>query len=169
MDMDRGRNMAGDDDVIATNNEVLRRMAVAIPDIVENSQAAKTAADQEQRMGLIESAKLYPKAILFSMIMSLGIVMEGYDTALLGNFYAQPAFQHKFGNPVGDGTYQVTAPWQAGLSNGANVGEILGLFGAGMLAESSSPSTSACSLRARSSAACLGAPFRRSPLPTRPT
>lgn len=135
MDMDRDRNMAGDDDVIATNNEVLRRMAVAIPDIVENSQAAKTAADQERRMGLIESAKLYPKAILFSMIMSLGIVMEGYDTALLGNFYAQPAFQHKFGNPVGDGTYQVTAPWQAGLSNGANVGEILGLFGAGMLAE----------------------------------
>ena len=39
--------------------------------------AAATAADNEHRMGLIESIKLYPKAIMFSMIMSLGIVMEG--------------------------------------------------------------------------------------------
>lgn len=132
--MEHDRNVH-DAEVIATNDEVLRKIAQVIPDIVENTQAAKTAADQEHRMGLIESAQLYPKAVLFSMIMSLGIVMEGYDTALLGNFYAQPAFQLKFGKPASNGTNQVSAPWQAGLSNGANVGEILGLFAAGLLAE----------------------------------
>ncbi|KAK4689034.1 MFS transporter, SP family, general alpha glucoside:H+ symporter, partial [Tremellales sp. Uapishka_1] len=102
----------------------------------DQAHAAASAAAHEQSMGLIASARLYPKAIMFSMIMSLGIVMEGYDTSLLGSFYAQPAFQLKFGkNIAADGTHQVSAPWQAGLSNGANVGEILGLLLAGLLAD----------------------------------
>lgn len=36
-----------------------------------------------------------------------------------------PQFQRKYGEQLPDGTYQVTAPWQAGLSNGAVVGEIV--------------------------------------------
>ncbi|ORX38048.1 general substrate transporter [Kockovaella imperatae] len=101
----------------------------------QNAQAARAAADVEHRMGLIESARMYPKAILFSVIMSLGIVMEGYDTALLGNFFAQPAFQLKFGHLADNGTHQVSAPWQAGLGNGAAIGEICGLWAAGLLAD----------------------------------
>ena len=34
-----------------------------------------------------------------------------------------------------DGTYQITAPWETGLSNGAVVGEILGLMITGIIAE----------------------------------
>lgn len=34
-----------------------------------------------------------------------------------------------------DGTYQITAAWESGLSNGANVGEILGLMVTGVVAE----------------------------------
>jgi hypothetical protein len=33
-----------------------------------------------------------------------------------------------FGTQGADGTYQVPARWQAGLSNGANVGAIIGLI-----------------------------------------
>ena len=110
--------------------------AEMIPKTAENTIAAGHAAQYEHQLGLIESIRLYPKAIMFSVIMSLGIVMEGYDTSLLGSFYAQPAFQLRFGDRVAaDGTHQVSAPWQAGLSNGANVGEILGLVVAGILAE----------------------------------
>lgn len=36
-----------------------------------------------------------------------------------------PQFRKKYGEQLPDGTYQVTAPWQAGLSNGAVVGEIV--------------------------------------------
>ena len=54
--------------------------------------------------------------------------MEGYDVCLLSNFYAFPVFNKKYGEQLPDGTYQVPARWQAGLSNGANVGEIIGLF-----------------------------------------
>jgi SP family general alpha glucoside:H+ symporter-like MFS transporter len=53
--------------------------------------------------------------------------MEGFDVVLLGSFYALPQFAKKYGVQAADGTYTVTAAWQAGLSNGAQVGEIIGL------------------------------------------
>jgi len=78
---------------------------------------AKAATDEEKGMTLMQGIRLYPKAILWSVLISTCIVMEGYDLCLLGNFYAFPQFNRKFGHPVGNGTYQVSAPWQAGLSN----------------------------------------------------
>ncbi|KZO95967.1 putative maltose permease [Calocera viscosa TUFC12733] len=86
-------------------------------------------------MSLGDAFRLYPKAIGWSMLLSTAVIMEGYDTNLLGSFYGYPQFQMKYGEPVGDGTYQVTAPWQSGLSNGAQVGEILGLFINGIVSE----------------------------------
>jgi SP family general alpha glucoside:H+ symporter-like MFS transporter len=54
--------------------------------------------------------------------------MEGYDVVLLGSFYALPQFNQKYGvYDEGTGKYIISAPWQAGLSNGAQVGEIIGL------------------------------------------
>jgi len=44
-------------------------------------------------------------------------------------------FQKKYGVALGDVTYSITAAWQSGLSNGANVGEIIGLMFTGYLAE----------------------------------
>ena len=55
--------------------------------------------------------------------------MEGYDTALIGNFYALPAFAAKYGEPIGStSTYTVTAAWQTGLSVAGQIGSIIGLF-----------------------------------------
>ena len=53
----------------------------------------------------------------------------------MGSFYAYPAFQAKYGQLLPDGTVGLTAAWQAGLSNGVNVGEILGLFVNGIVSE----------------------------------
>ena len=53
----------------------------------------------------------------------------------MGSFYAYPAFQAKYGQLLPDGTVGLSAPWQAGLSNGVNVGEILGLFVNGIVSE----------------------------------
>ena len=54
--------------------------------------------------------------------------MEGYDTLLLGQFFANQAFAKRFGifNPVAD-KYEIEAKWQTGLSVGCQVGQILGL------------------------------------------
>ncbi|KAJ5907605.1 hypothetical protein N7495_000287 [Penicillium taxi] len=89
---------------------------------------AKAATDKEQKMGLLQGIRLYPKAVFWSILISTCIAMEGYDISLVNNFYAFPQFNRKYGTLSTDGTYQVSAAWQAGLSNGAYVGEIIGLL-----------------------------------------
>lgn len=96
---------------------------------------AKIATDKEHKMTLWQGIKLYPKAVGWSLLISTCIAMEGYDVCLLSSFYAFPQFNKKYGEMLPDGTYQVPARWQAGLSNGANVGEIIGLFINGYVSE----------------------------------
>ncbi|KAH8721754.1 general substrate transporter [Ilyonectria robusta] len=61
--------------------------------------------------------------------------MEGFDVVLLNNLFAYPPFQKKFGELQPDGSYQLTAAWQSGLSNGTLCGQILGLFVNGIIAD----------------------------------
>ncbi|PTB36684.1 uncharacterized protein TrAFT101_007438 [Trichoderma asperellum] len=96
---------------------------------------ARAATAKEQKMTLLQGIKLYPKAIAWSMIISTCIVMEGYDVSLVNNFYAFDQFNRKYGELFPDGKYQVPARWQSGLSNGAAVGEIIGLFINGFVSE----------------------------------
>ncbi|KAI9642695.1 hypothetical protein NHQ30_008426 [Ciborinia camelliae] len=96
---------------------------------------AKASTEREHNMTLLQGIRLYPKAIAWSLLISTCIAMEGYDVCLLSNFYAFPQFNQKYGEQLPDGTWQVPAKWQAGLSNGANVGEIIGLFINGFVSE----------------------------------
>ncbi|CEJ90390.1 hypothetical protein VHEMI06178 [[Torrubiella] hemipterigena] len=93
------------------------------------------AAAQEHTLSLWHAIRLYPKSIAWSLVMSTAIIMEGYDTILLGSLYAQPAFAKAYGVPVGDGTYQLVAPWQSGLNSGSAIGQLAGLLIAGHLSE----------------------------------
>lgn len=79
-------------------------------------------------MSLLQGIKLYPKAIFWAAVISLGCAMEGYDIALIGNFYAFAPFNRKYGELQPDGSYQVPASWQSGISNGAQCGQIIGLL-----------------------------------------
>ena len=79
-------------------------------------------------MGLLQGIRLYPKAIGWAALIALCCAMEGYDIALIGNFYAFPPFNEKYGQLQDDGSYQVPAQWQAGISNGAQCGQIVGLL-----------------------------------------
>ncbi|KAJ5505662.1 Major facilitator superfamily domain general substrate transporter [Penicillium expansum] len=89
---------------------------------------AKSAAEAEHKMTLLQGIRTYPKAIAWSVLISTCIAMEGYDISLVNNFYAFPQFTRKYGELTSDGSYQVPAAWQAGLSNGAYCGEIIGLL-----------------------------------------
>ncbi|KAI5860835.1 sugar transporter [Durotheca rogersii] len=109
---------------------------LSLGDMIQN---ARTATENEHSMTLLQGLKLYPKAIAWSVLISTCIVMEGYDISLVNNFYAFPQFNQKYGVPSidadGNVTYQVPAAWQAGLSNGAVVGEIIGLLVNGWVSE----------------------------------
>ncbi len=45
---------------------------------------AKLAHDREAQMTFKQAIKTYPKAVGWSLILSTALIMEGYDTALLG-------------------------------------------------------------------------------------
>jgi SP family general alpha glucoside:H+ symporter-like MFS transporter len=96
---------------------------------------AKVASDAEHHMPLWEGLKTYPKAIAWSLALSSCIIMEGYDTLLLGSFYAMPAFNRKYGQPDGQGGWTLSAAWQIGLGDGSGIGSIVGVFMGGWLAE----------------------------------
>jgi SP family general alpha glucoside:H+ symporter-like MFS transporter len=96
---------------------------------------ARLATEKEHNMTLLQGIKLYPKAIGWSVLISTCIVMEGYDVCLLNNFFGFPQFKRKYGEMLPDGTYEIPAAWQAGLSNGVIVGEIIGLVLNGWVSE----------------------------------
>lgn len=97
---------------------------------------ARNAADAEHEMSVWQAIKTYPKAIGWSALVSSTLIMEGYDLALLGNLYASPVFNEKYGSwSESDEKYALSASWQSALSNGARAGEIIGLIIAGWITD----------------------------------
>lgn len=109
---------------------------------------AKNASDNEHKAPFWQTLKTYRWGVFWSCVISMSIVMEGYDTILMGNFWPYPTCEyilelrsplsttpdpsivaHKYGNYYGkkDG-WQVPAPWQTGLSQSSTVGTIIGAF-----------------------------------------
>lgn len=86
------------------------------------------ADNEEKNLGFLAAIRLYPKAVGWSVLLSTAIIMEGYDLKLIPQMFAQPAFSQFYGEQSGDGEYTLTAAWQAGLSNGAIVGALMGLY-----------------------------------------
>ena len=120
---------------VAGDRRISHNSPAGITDLFDATKNAQQATDAEHELTTWQAVKLYPRAILFSVILSFAIIMEGYDTALLGNFYGLPQFRERFGVHLADGDWQITSSWQSGLQNGANIGQILGLLIAGILAD----------------------------------
>lgn len=88
---------------------------------------AANIAEHEQTFRHALSAN--KKAVFWSLVISMAIVMEGYDTALMPQFYGYPSFQKRYGEFFPDiGEWSLTGAWQAGLSNAQAIGVILGGF-----------------------------------------
>ncbi|KAH7160990.1 alpha glucoside transporter [Dactylonectria macrodidyma] len=99
-------------------------------------EGTAVAVDTERGMTVKDSLRLWPKAIIFSFLISLAIIMEGYDTSLMSNFWAYPAFVERFGDEVdNDGNSIVSARWQTIILNSTQVGSIIGLFINGIVTE----------------------------------
>jgi MFS transporter, SP family, general alpha glucoside:H+ symporter len=89
---------------------------------VDDAEETIHALQNERQLTLRDTFKLYPKAIMFSFIISLAVIMEGYDTNLMGNFYPFPEFKNRFGDEVDpEGGRLVSARWQTILSNATQV------------------------------------------------
>jgi MFS transporter, SP family, general alpha glucoside:H+ symporter len=51
----------------------------------------------EHTLTLRHAVRMYPKAIAWSIFVSLGVIMLGFDPQLMGNLYASPQFVRDFG------------------------------------------------------------------------
>ena len=58
-------------------------------------QDALHGANVEHRLTVREAIKAYPMAIFWSLAVSMCVIMEGFDSILVSNFYAFPTFQRK--------------------------------------------------------------------------
>ncbi|KAH9207790.1 putative transporter [Leptodontidium sp. 2 PMI_412] len=86
-------------------------------------------------MTIRQGFKIYIPGVGWSVLLSSTVVMEGFDLALMGSFYALSQFNKKYGEQGADGQYFLAAPWKAGLTVGALAGEIGGLFISGTVSE----------------------------------
>lgn len=98
----------------------------------ETLHQAKEASDEEHQLTLLQAIRRYPKAVLWSVLLSTCIIMEGYDIVLMYSFWAQPAFSRKYGDyDAATDNYQISPSWQNGLGNAVSVGTIVGAFANG--------------------------------------
>jgi MFS transporter, SP family, general alpha glucoside:H+ symporter len=98
--------------------------------------AAQIATEDEHNLGFREACQRYPAAVFWAITISFTIVMEGYDTSLMNNFYAYPAFRRKYGTYYADlDEWVVGANWQVALSDVGNIGSVIGLLINGYVTE----------------------------------
>lgn len=96
-------------------------------------QNAQDSVDLEHSLTPLEAIKSYPMAIFWCLVISTCVIMEGYDQILVQSLYAYPQFQIHYGQDVGIGPtgYQISAAWQAGLTNATGVGAFFGTLANG--------------------------------------
>lgn len=111
------------------------QLATALPSLRPLNAPARAATQAEQKLSFLDGCRLYPKAIAWSFILSATLIMEGFDTLLIFNFFAFPAFKERYGTPTPTSGYQISSTWQFALSTAAEAGEIVGLLANGYLAD----------------------------------
>lgn len=100
----------------------------------EIREQARGGAEAEHNLPPLEAIRKYPWTLFWCLVVSMCVVMEGYDTNLLNNFYAYPTFAKKYGHwNEGTNNYQLDAAWQASLVNAAPVGAFFGTLLNGVL------------------------------------
>ncbi|EEA23406.1 hypothetical protein TMatcc_002272 [Talaromyces marneffei ATCC 18224] len=89
----------------------------------------RLTTEEEHRLTIPEAIRKHYKACLWSMVISLTIIMDGYDGALLGSLVAFPSFKTHFGQYVNATSgYQIPAHWQLAIGCSSSVGNIIGIY-----------------------------------------
>lgn len=106
-------------------------------DLNMSKDAAREANDREHALTVRQALRQHWKAVGWSLVISMSIIMEGYDTSIITNFFAYPAFKQQFGQDYG-GTagWQIPGPWQSALGSGPVAGSVIGAFLNGMCTNS---------------------------------
>jgi SP family general alpha glucoside:H+ symporter-like MFS transporter len=83
-------------------------VCAGIPDLGRLASSAREAAEYEHRIIFSRGVWLYPEPMAWSALLSATIVMEGYDTTFIGNFFAYPVFRKSYGRYVPGNGYHIS-------------------------------------------------------------
>ncbi|WRT65108.1 uncharacterized protein IL334_002050 [Kwoniella shivajii] len=90
----------------------------------------------EHSMGIIEALRTYPWAVFWSISVSMCVVSEAYDNALINTLFGLSAFKKQFGVYLpASQKYTLTAPWQSALSQSSAIGCFIGIIFTGWISE----------------------------------
>ncbi|KAK7409302.1 hypothetical protein QQX98_008542 [Neonectria punicea] len=114
--------------VIPTERE-LDGLDLNDPQTLELIQRAQDADVADKQLTIRQALKKYRKAVVWAALLSVSLIMEGYDLVMIGSFYGQTQFQQRFGEySAAEDKVVISPAWQSGLSNSAQVGQLAGLL-----------------------------------------
>lgn len=93
---------------------------------------AQAASARDHSLTVREAIKSYPWAVFWSLMVSMSVIMEGYDTILIGSLYGYPSYARQFGSEY-EGKYQIPAKWQSAMGSGPQAGAIIGAVANGLV------------------------------------
>lgn len=99
-------NGAAADDVAAEKERIHKLEAML--------EGAKRATEKEHEMGLLEALRMYPKASAWRILISVAVIMEGFDVVLLNNFCRLVGW---LGLLVAEGATDMLSGWKTPTQN----------------------------------------------------
>lgn len=101
--------------------------------------AADEATRNEHQMTPWQAMVRYRKGVLWAFIISLTVVLGGFDLVVCGTLIAVPEFQKRYGyeyDPVNaPGEFIISTPWQQALNVGVISAQVVGAVFGGPLAD----------------------------------
>jgi len=101
----------------------------------EHHEKGDTLVDQaiggtenEHALGTLEATRIYWKAVVLTILLTLTIIMRGYDASVATSFFGLPAFRDRYGYNVPGHGKQIPAAWQSALGIATTVGQVFGTF-----------------------------------------
>ncbi|KAJ0327612.1 hypothetical protein COL5a_005580 [Colletotrichum fioriniae] len=106
----------------------LDKTDIVSPEFTKMVEDAKASNEADAHLTVREALKKYKVAMFWAMLLSVALIMEGFDGNMMGSFYGQSQFQARFGTyNEREGKNLIPTAWQTGLSNASAVSQLLGL------------------------------------------
>ena len=118
------------DDECVTPTSIIEMADDPANDLLAGNEPAKQASKHEQKMSFRYTITYYHVAMLWAALMAAPIIMEGYETATVPNFFSLSHFKDNLGEPNGSNYLDMVIPtkWQAGITMAAASGQLFGLW-----------------------------------------
>ncbi len=115
-----------------------------LPDLPASSddttQRIRRGLAAEKHMTFLNCCRRYPKAIGWSLLLFLTVVLEAYGKVIISGLLAFPTFKRKYGRRTpsldkfpDENFYEIPSEWQIALQNAAVTCEIIGLLAHGYI------------------------------------